>query len=196
MKVDDLDVKGDLIYIHSTDVYLGDSFLTVNAQVLDSANNSSGGIDVKRLLADEIATGTISGALNVITGSGTSFTTELSVGDTLIFGAQRAVVTKITNDTSLEVESAFNPQPSGDTFSVANQANARIYFDQSAGLWKVVDGVTTSLQTFPLVRKFSTTIGDGTTKDFTITNMNTRMSPLLSSRFRLPLSGRIGRWSR
>jgi len=175
LRVDDLHVEGDLTYVHSTDVYLGDSFLTLNAQVMDAASNSSGGLDIKRLLTDTAGAGTISGTGIVITGTGTSFTTVLSVGDALVFGAQRRTVTKLTSNTEVEVDSAFSPQPDDDSYSFANQANARIYFDNSAGIWKVIDGATSSLQTFALVRKFSQTIGDGTAKDFTIThNLNTQ----------------------
>lgn len=175
LRVEDLDVKGDLTYVHSTDVYLGDSIVTLNALVMDSTMNSNGGVEVKRLLTDEVGTGTVSGVGTAITGSGTAFTTDLSVGDTLVVGAERKVITAITSDTALTIEEAFTVDPSGSAYSFANQANAKIYFDNSAGVWKVVDGATTSLQTFPLVRKFSASIGDGTTKDFTIThNMNTQ----------------------
>jgi len=175
LRVNDLHVEGELTYVHSTEVFIGDSFVVLNAQVMESTNNSSGGVDVKRLLADEVGTGTISGTTNVITGSGTTFTADLSVGDVLIVGAERRTVTKITSDTELEVDSAFDTPPSASAYSFANQANARIYFDQSAGIWKVIDGATTSLQTFPLVRKFSATIGNGADKNFTIThNLNTQ----------------------
>ncbi len=175
LRVNDLHVNGDLTYIHSTDVYLGDSFITLNAQVMNSTSNTSGGVDVKRLLADEVGTGTVSGTTNVITGSGTTFTADLSVGDVLIVGSERRTVTKIVSDTSLEIDSAFDTAPSASAYSFANQANARIFFDHSAGIWKVIDGATTSLQTFPLVRKFSATIGDGTNTSYVIThNLNTQ----------------------
>lgn len=186
LRVNDLHVNGTLTYVHSTDVYMGDSIITLNAQVMQNTSNSNGGVDIKRLLADESGgTDTITGVGVVITGSGTTFLTDVSVGDVLIFGTQRRTITKIISDTSLEVDEAFNPQPSGDNFSWANQANARIYFDNSTGSWKVIDGSTTDLQTFQLARKYAANIGNGTDKDIIVThNLNTRdvtVSVLLNS---------------
>lgn len=176
LKVKDLHVEGTISYLHSTDVYIGDSFITLNDQVMVSSNNTNGGFDVKRLKAD-VSGGadTISGVGVVITGTGTTFLTDVKVGDVLVFGAQRRTITKVTSDTVLEVSEAFNPQPTNAAFSYANQINPRIYFDDANNIWKLIDGTLTNQYTFPIVRKYSADVGNGTDKDITIThNLNTR----------------------
>jgi hypothetical protein len=174
LKVNDLTITGDLTYIHSTEVFIGDSFVVLNNQVLDSASNFDGGIEVKRLHADAAGTGTVSGTGTAITGTGTTFTNYV-IGDVLVVNTERRVITEITSDTALVIKSAFTTDPSGDTFSVAEQANAKIFFDVSTNKWHVTEGATNDLQTLPLVKKFSADVGDGTTKDFVLThNLNTQ----------------------
>lgn len=175
LRCNDLSVEGTLTYLHSTEVFIGDQYLVINAQVLNSTNNSNGGLDVRRLLSDTAGTGTITGTLLAIAGSGTTFTTEVAVGDVLIFGAQRRTITAVLSDTSLTVDQAFSPQPSASAFSFANQSNARIFFDVTSNAWKVIDGTTVAPQTFSLARKHSASVGDGTATSYVVThNLNTR----------------------
>ena len=176
LRVNNLTVDGTMTTIHSQQVLISDNVIELNSDLMSSANNSDGGILVSRLLADASKTGTISGSGNTITGVGTAFTTEFSVGDTIIFGAQRARVSAIASNTSLTLDGdPFSPQPSADTYSGAAQANAEIYFDNTNGVWSVVNGATTALQTHQLARKFAVPVGDGIAKVYVVThNMNTR----------------------
>jgi len=66
-----------------------------------------------------VGTGTISSSGTAVTGSGTSFTTELSVGDTIIAGGTNIDVASITDDTHLTTAYAFDPALSGESFTIA-----------------------------------------------------------------------------
>lgn len=52
LKVGNLNVQGTLTTIHSTEVNIGDSEILLNANITQSAENSDGGIAIKRLMAD------------------------------------------------------------------------------------------------------------------------------------------------
>ena len=66
-------------------------------------------------------TGTVSTSGNVVTGSGTSFTAEYQVGDTIrVTDAQDELITGITNGTHLTTLQAF-------TSSVSGKAHRRLY---------------------------------------------------------------------
>lgn len=52
-------------------------------------------------------TGTVSVSGTVVTGVGTTFTKQARVGDTLIIGSNKAVITVITNDISMTILSGF-----------------------------------------------------------------------------------------
>ncbi|MFA5071322.1 MAG: hypothetical protein WC511_03015 [Candidatus Pacearchaeota archaeon] len=175
LRCNDLAVEGTLTYLHSTEVFIGDQYVVLNAQVLESTNNSNGGFEVRRLIADAVGTGTISGSLVTITGVSTTFLTDLAIGDVLIFGAQRRTVIDVASDTSLTVDEAFNPQPSTSAYSFAKQANARIFFDVTSNIWRVIDGTTAAPQTFSIARKHSASVGDGSALTYVVThNLNTR----------------------
>ncbi|MCP4570367.1 MAG: hypothetical protein GY841_22525 [FCB group bacterium] len=57
--------------------------------------------------ARQAGTGTVESAGTTVTGTGTSFTTELWVGASIVVGGQRRTVTAITSDTVLEVDLPF-----------------------------------------------------------------------------------------
>lgn len=52
LRVKDLYVEGTQTIIHSTDVNIGDSNITLNSDIITSAQNSNGGLSIKRLMAD------------------------------------------------------------------------------------------------------------------------------------------------
>jgi len=62
--------------------------------------------------------GTVSSAGTTVTGGGTTFTTQLKVGDSIIASGQTRVVATITNNTSLTTNSSFSPVlPGGTAFT-------------------------------------------------------------------------------
>ena len=111
LKVKNLTVTGTTTQVDSNEVNIGDSELLLNSDVAANAQNSDGGIAIKRLQSDD-----------------------------------------------------------------TTRADAKNYFDNTTGLWKVTQGAVDDLQTFQVARKFvSAAIGDGSAKDFVIThNLNTR----------------------
>lgn len=52
LRVKDLYVEGTQTIIHSTDVNIGDTNITLNADITTFAQNSNGGLSIKRLMAD------------------------------------------------------------------------------------------------------------------------------------------------
>ncbi len=68
-------------------------------------------------LTSASGTGTVSGTGTAITGSGTSFTTELAVGDQFTVGGEDRIVAEITSDTALTLRNAFTSDPSASAFT-------------------------------------------------------------------------------
>ena len=67
-------------------------------------------------VAATAGTGTISSTDTSVTGSGTSFTTEVKVGDTITASGEEKIVTNVISDTSLNVSTAFTSGLSGVSF--------------------------------------------------------------------------------
>lgn len=175
LRVGDLIVEGTQVILNSETFEVADNNFELNSNITSSTGNSDGGLTVRRFETDAAGSGTISSTGTAVTGSGSAFTTEAAVGDYLVFGAQRRKITVITSDTALTIESAFSPEPSGDTYSIANRSDAKFYFDQSTGLWKVTDGATGDLTTSQVARKASFTVGNGSDTDIVLThNLGTR----------------------
>ncbi|MEW6379621.1 MAG: tail fiber domain-containing protein [bacterium] len=62
-------------------------------------------------------TGTLTSSGTTVTGAGTSFTTQLHIGDIIIVGTQQRMVKRINSNTSLTTSTAFNPPLTSSTFS-------------------------------------------------------------------------------
>lgn len=62
-------------------------------------------------------TGTLSSAGTTVTGTGTSFTTQLAVGDSIIVAGVSRQVTAIASNTSLTISSAFSPALTNSAFT-------------------------------------------------------------------------------
>lgn len=54
LKINNLTVEGELTAINSNEVNIGDSMILLNADITASAQNSDGGISVKRLASDDV----------------------------------------------------------------------------------------------------------------------------------------------
>ncbi|GFO97061.1 hypothetical protein ig2599ANME_1259 [groundwater metagenome] len=68
-------------------------------------------------------TGTILSESNIATGDGTVFTEELEVGDSITAAGQTRIIEAINSDTSLTVDSAFDPAlPAGTNFSYSYES--------------------------------------------------------------------------
>lgn len=86
-------------------------------------------------------TGTISSAGTTVTGAGTTFTTQLSVGDTITANAQIRIITAIASATSLTINAAFAPDLGGGT--AFTFAEARIIRSIDGGIsWFPMQGLT------------------------------------------------------
>lgn len=104
-----------------------------------------------------IGTGTISSSTTTITGSGTAFTKELAVGYVINVAGQSKIVTEITNDNTLKVDSAFSQiLSSNPSFSISGNyillgTDDGIYYSADQGrnwqkkaLIKVIRSLVTS----------------------------------------------------
>jgi len=70
-------------------------------------------------------TGTISSSGTTVTGVGTAFLTDISVGQYIKSGTQKRQVTVVTNDTSLTTATAFSPALSGASYSIGMHCRVR-----------------------------------------------------------------------
>ena len=75
-------------------------------------------------LKQSAGTGTISSDGTAIVGSGTSFSTELSVGVIITAGTQSSLITAITDNTNLTVSKSFSPDISGETFTISGYVDS------------------------------------------------------------------------
>ena len=107
----------------------GPSVLTGTA-TYDRYPNIAGTVTFPLLQA---ISGTVTINDNILTGTGTSFLTDLSVGDSVYLGAEGRVVVSITSDTTLAVD---------DSYTGGNVANQTMMRDN-----KVVTGVGTAFDT-------------------------------------------------
>lgn len=71
------------------------------------------------------ATGTITATGTAVVGSGTAFTSELSVGKGIRVGDEVRYISAITDDTNLTLETAFTADPSGATFEYQSNLDER-----------------------------------------------------------------------
>lgn len=63
-------------------------------------------------------TATISNSSNTVTGSGTSFTKEVSIGEEIVIAGETKRVINIDSDTSLNVSSSYAASSSGETMTI------------------------------------------------------------------------------
>jgi hypothetical protein len=63
-------------------------------------------------------TATISNSSNTVTGSGTSFTKEVSIGEEIVIAGETKRVINIDSDTSLNVSSSYAASSSGQTITI------------------------------------------------------------------------------
>jgi hypothetical protein len=72
-------------------------------------------------ITNVVGTGTVTiNGTTAVTGSGTSFTTQLSVGASITVGAETKIVSAIASATALTVSVAFTGSSSGTAFSVSD----------------------------------------------------------------------------
>ncbi|HTE58517.1 MAG TPA: carbohydrate binding domain-containing protein [Verrucomicrobiae bacterium] len=97
-----LAVDTDALYVNTAKNQVGIGTATTDA-IVHARNTALTG------------TGTITstGATTTVTGSGTAFTTELTIGDTIIANGQARTILTIPSNTSLTVTADFNPDVSG-----------------------------------------------------------------------------------
>lgn len=76
-----------------------------------------GTVSVSGTPTSKAGNGTISGSTTAITGSGTTFYTQLKVGDIITVGAQQRAVKTINSDTSITIDRAFSPSISGQAYT-------------------------------------------------------------------------------
>lgn len=78
-------------------------------------------------------TGTVTSSGNVVTGTGTTFATQLDVGDYVKFSGNVNIfrVTSITNATSFAVNGTTDPAVSGNTLTLAFPANVPVRLDRT-----------------------------------------------------------------
>ena len=90
---------------------------TFNDSVTSATDRKKFIVVAKQAVTTAALTGTLSSSGTTVTGSGTSFTTELAVGDIIVSDSQTRRVATITNNTSLTTDAAFSGALSGDTFT-------------------------------------------------------------------------------
>jgi ligand-binding sensor domain-containing protein len=133
--------------------------------------------------------GTISIADTVVTGTGTAFTRELTVGDRLIVAGQTATIASINSDTALTLTSSLGilstlpfrrplliaSTPQG-IFRSGNPQSAQ----SSPPAWRAINTGLTSLGATALAIALKPGVGTLASTDTTVTGTNTRFTTALS----------------
>lgn len=111
-----------------------------------------------------VITGTVSTSATstTVTGVGTSFTTELAVGDTIVIGNETKEIAGIVNNVTLNTITAYNStninvqatltHPSGGvTFSLYNRSYTCLFWDESAKTWQLAFSVDEAGSTITII---------------------------------------------
>jgi len=110
---------GDLIRINgeikTVDTVTSDTLLTVTSNFVKE--NDPPGVDWAKLLA-------------TVTGSGSSFTTQVAVGDRVLIGTENQQVTAVNSDTSLTTDSPFASTNSGAAMTIYPQIQGNVAIGQ------------------------------------------------------------------
>lgn len=128
-----------------------------------------------------VITGTVSttATSTTVTGLGTLFTIELSVGDTIIIGNEIKEIFSITNNVTLDTVTTYGntninvsctlPHPSGGvTFNLYNRRFTCLFWDESAKKWQLVFSVDEATETITILEYADLCIGNLTLIDLMI----------------------------
>lgn len=113
----------------------------VTASALDPFVFHQGSVDI----SSKAGTGTVAASGTAVTGTGTLFTTEASVGDRITIAGQTRSITVIGSATGLTVDTAFSPAVSAGAYYTINRAIAGTGTISSTGA--AVAGVGTAFTT-------------------------------------------------
>lgn len=130
-------------YYNVSSPVLNTAKTTCNFDYIVTTNNDNSALitltNITITLANNILqssnlTGTVSSSTITVTGSSTTFTTDFIVGDIIYSNSEGRRIVLITNDTSLQVESAFTSPLSSNTYKrggLAKKTKYNIYCNAS-----------------------------------------------------------------
>lgn len=105
---------GALIFDTSDTINTGTGTISTKTTATTTGTGTITTTDLPKI---RTGSGLISGATTTITGVGTNFTSELSVGDSITVGAQTRVVTAIASTTSMTINAVFSPSIASQAFT-------------------------------------------------------------------------------
>jgi hypothetical protein len=145
-------------FIHLTQFTIADGTRKANPTEADLTGFVFG--DINR--GTTSGTGTVSSSGTTVTGTGTLFTDELSVGDTITADGQDRVVNAITNKESLTTSVAFSPVLSSDSYTIPDAKKFRDGIIQVQNAAKALVDRTEDTGTGTLVSSGTAVTGTGT----------------------------------
>ncbi len=185
------DAAGDTLTLNGTAVSTPNNLnIDSNTLYVDAANNRigvgtttpDGSLHIQGQAPS--GTGTISSSGSTVTGSGTSFTTQLTIGDLITASGQTRTVSTITNNTSLTINAAFSPDLSaGTSFTYqkqltrwANSSGSSVAALSPNGTLDLIQNGFTSTGISQALINVSGAINKGSLQNFYVTNFSSTIN--------------------
>lgn len=164
--------------------------VTGESAAFSQTGNQTATLGLANTTSATTGTGTLAASLNAntVTGSGTSFTTELEPGSIITVGVTSYKVTTVTSNTALTVCGRINPAiTAGTTFthtrpglrSYTGTAGRNLWHDSTGDLVVTRDSSPSIYLDIPGTRSWSLSVGSANSNEWALSNVTSGASPFV-----------------